>query len=290
MPAGATVLTLCVSSACCCVRPETRSTSAVFKNDCSDFWCTFTSPWYMNSTSECRSMKLTSCSRMTGCLQGVLCGERKREYAFRSNSVGCNDLRPLVQCQMTRNSNVCCLCLCLCLLPLLLLLLCLSLFFSLAHTCTYMCQLLQVGPISLIPHPSTHTPIPPSQRQSTALCKFHFIIRMAKANKGPQNWVKLRRRCYYFACTHCAPPIPVPAALAIRVAVPMPAPAPAPTPASGTILYTSICLDFTCFVSASIVLSPSRCLLALSPSCSVLFTISQFIFTFAIHKYMCMYT
>lgn len=39
------VLTLCVSSACCCVSPETRSTSAVFKKDCSDFWCTFTSPW-----------------------------------------------------------------------------------------------------------------------------------------------------------------------------------------------------------------------------------------------------
>lgn len=39
------VLTLCVSSACCCVSPDTLSTSAVFKNELSERWCTFTSPW-----------------------------------------------------------------------------------------------------------------------------------------------------------------------------------------------------------------------------------------------------
>lgn len=65
-------LTLCVSSACCCVKPDTLSISAVLRNELSDLWWTLTSPWYINSTSESKSVNATSWRTITGCLQGVL--------------------------------------------------------------------------------------------------------------------------------------------------------------------------------------------------------------------------
>lgn len=77
------ILTWSLSSACCCVSPLTLNTSAVLRKDESDLWCTFTSPWYMNSTRACRSVQATSCSTITGCLHGVDCNKEFLRWNFR---------------------------------------------------------------------------------------------------------------------------------------------------------------------------------------------------------------